>query len=72
MKWSRGCRAYNVESTLRMGANFVEGGSSTVSENKLFSIILCAYVYCIICACMWNIFQVQFQFISHYMTYTLH
>jgi hypothetical protein len=34
MKWSR---AYNdnVESTLRVGETFVEGSSSTVSENIL-------------------------------------
>jgi hypothetical protein len=44
----------NVESTLRMGATFVEGSSSTNSEKYInFSIILCAYMYCIICACVY-------------------
>ena len=60
-------RAYNVESTLRMGATFVEGSSSIILCAYVVLYYLCVYVkYCIYFI---NTLSIYFTL---YLTYTLH
>jgi hypothetical protein len=60
MKWSR---AVNVESTLRMGATFVEGSSSIILCAYIYVLYyLCVYVkYCIFHKYTFNLFHIIFD-----------